>query len=177
MCIAQSTPSRGLLILRSASPGCQVIASGLALSITQEIAMFRAGEWVGAGKWANRESHPSAWGRPFLGCVLDPADFRAWANSFEFPESQPDLGQIMSLVIRLKAENKLADRVPVEWNFNNVRIVKWELISKLRTAKEEHALWNAMKLQRIDELNHPRRRKKRPLADFLSDGFTHLVSA
>ncbi|WP_432263234.1 hypothetical protein [Cupriavidus sp. TMH.W2] len=138
---------------------------------------FCSGEWVGAGYWANRLSHPDSWGRPMLGRILDPADRRAWANSFEFPESSPDLGQVMSLVIKYKAEGKLDDKVPIEWHFRDVRIVRWELIRNLRSAKDEHVYWRALRSQRLDEINHPRRKSKRPLTEFLPEGFFHLVPA
>lgn len=140
--------------------------------------MYRVGEWVGAGLWANRESHPDNWGRPFTGQVLDCADYRAWANTFDFPEACPDLGKVMSLVLRRKAEGLLNDKVPVEWHFDGrMRVIRWQRIEILRSSKEDLALWKALRAQRLDELNHPRRRTKRPLTDFLADGFMHLAPA
>lgn len=140
--------------------------------------MFRTGEWVGAGLWANRESHPDNWGRPALGQVLDYADMRAWANSFDFPEARPDLGRVMSVVLRRKADGLLDDKLPVEWHFEGrIRVVRWELISRLRSSADELALWKALRAQRLDEISHPRRRTKRPLEDFLAAGFMHLAPA
>jgi len=85
------------------------------------------------------------------------------------------MGKVMSLVLRLKADGLLDDRVPVEWNFDNGRVIRWELLSGLRSPKEDLALWKAYKAQRFDEINHPRRRTNRPLRDFLADGFIHLA--
>lgn len=139
---------------------------------------FRTGEWVGSGYWANRASHPDFWGRPLLGRVLDPCDGRVWAHSFEFPEATPDLARVMSLVLRYQGEGRLEGKVPVEWHFKEYqRLIRWASVNELRSAKDEHVYWQALKQQRLDELKHPRRRTKRPLKEFLPKDFLHLVPA
>ncbi|AZG12181.1 hypothetical protein ACUXAV_006425 [Cupriavidus metallidurans] len=138
---------------------------------------MKTGEWVGAGHWANRFSHPRDWGKPLLGRILDPADRRVWSNSFEFPVASPDGAAVMSLVLKQQAAGLLDDKVPIEWHFdNNLRIIRWELLVNLRTAKDEHIYYNAIKSQRLDEINH-RRTKRRPLSEFLPNGSIHLAHA
>lgn len=137
---------------------------------------MKTGEWVGAGHWANRLSHPREWGKPLLGRLLDPADRRVWSNSFEFPVASPDAAAVMSFVLKQQAAGLLDDKVPIEWHFDNFRVIRWELVSSLRSAKDERIYYNAIKSQRLDEINH-RRSKRRPLIDFLPAGSLHLAQA
>src|SRR6478735_1809519 len=69
----------------------------------QEAAMFKAGTWVGAGRWPNQHAHPDHWSKPFRGQVLDFCDVRAWANSIHFPEDVPHAGEVMGVALRLQA--------------------------------------------------------------------------
>lgn len=142
----------------------------------QESNMFRIGEWVGSGLWANRLSHPNDWGRPHFGQVLDLADGQAWANSTEFPVPVPDLGAVMTHVLREQAQGKLKDIIPVRWEFvRGLPQVRWHKISSLRSKDDEYALWKALRAQELDRRNHPRRRTSRPLSDFLPESFLHLA--
>ena len=139
--------------------------------------MFKVGTWVGAGRWPNRAAHPDHWGQPFGGRVLAADDTVAWSHSFEFPTSVPSSAEVMNLVIRLRKEGKLDGRVPILWDFKTHRVVQWESEQRLRTFQEDMILWRAAKEMRRDEIDHPRRKTPRLLADFLPEDRRHLAHA
>ena len=138
--------------------------------------MFKVGTTVGAGRWPNRKAHPEQWQKPLAGQVLDFCDVRAWANSIHFPTDNPHPGEVMGLALRLKEQGVLADLTPVLWDFGTHERVYWEQTALLRPYAEDVSLWRASRAMRIDELQHPRRRKQRVLAEFLSDDTQHLAA-
>ena len=139
--------------------------------------MFKVGTWVGAKRWPNRAAHPDLWGQPFGGRVLSVDEPVAWSHSFDFPTATPNSVDVMNHVIRLRKEGKLDGRVPVLWNFLTHRLIQWEPEDRLRTYQEDLILWRAEKEMRRDELEHPRRRTPRQLADFLPADRRHLAPA
>lgn len=158
-------------------PGSPQAALAL-LFLTQEIDMFRIGSWVGGERWPNRTAHPDQWGRPIGGQVLDPESSVAWANTPEFPTSQPSGAEVMNHVLALRKQGKLVDAVPVLWDFGDgTRVIKWERASRLRPYKDDMSLWKAAMAMRRDELAHPRRQKPRSLAEFLPEDLKHLAPA
>ncbi len=140
--------------------------------------MLRTGSWVGAERWPNRTAHPDQWGRPIGGQVLDPESTIAWANTPEFPVSRPPGAEVMNHVMAMRKLGKLSDAVPVMWDYGNgTRVIKWELISRLRPYKDDVQLWKAAQAMRRDELAHPRRQRTRTIAEFLPEALKHLASA
>ncbi len=129
--------------------------------------MFKTGTLVGASRWPNRDAHPDFWHKPLSGQVLDFCDVRAWANSIHFPEDNPHPGAVMSTALRLREEGMLDGLVPVLWEAGGQRRVMWERESAVRPYEEDVVLWKAARAMRLDELRHPRRRKRRELRDFL----------
>lgn len=140
--------------------------------------MFRPGSWVGAGRWSNQAAHPDLWGKPLGGQVLEVDSPAAWANTPEFPVSKPDGAQVMNHITELRKQGKLEGAVPVLWDLgNSTRVIKWERETNLRSYGDEMHLWKARKAMRLDEIAHPRREKKRPLASFLPEPLKHLAPA
>jgi hypothetical protein len=140
--------------------------------------MFRPGSWVGAGRWSNSAAHPDQWGRPIGGQVVAADSPAAWANTPEFPVSNPDGAQVMNHITELRKQGKLEGAIPILWDLGNgIRVIKWEKVSSLRPYGDEMILYKARKLMRLDELAHPRREKKRPLASFLPEPHKHLAPA
>lgn len=137
--------------------------------------MLKVGTWVGAGRWPNQDAHPNQWDKPVRGQVLDFCDVRAWANSVYFPEDVPHAGDVMGVALKLKAEGRLDNLTPVYWDFTTHRRVLWERASRLRPYEEDVLLWRAAKAMRMDELEHPRRRKPRDIREFLPEPQKHLI--
>jgi hypothetical protein len=54
--------------------------------------------------------------------------------------------------------------------------VYWERNETLRLFDEEMSLWRAAKALRLDEIEHPRRRRERRLAEFLPPEMQHLAT-
>jgi len=139
--------------------------------------MFRTGTWVGSGRWPNQHAHPNQWQKPLRGQVIDFCDVRAWANSIYFPEDSPHAGDVMGVALRLKAEGKLDGLTPVFWDFLTHRRVTWERTDGLRAYEDDVMLWRAARALRLDEIEHPRRRKPRDIREFLPEQQRHLSLA
>ena len=138
--------------------------------------MFRPGMWVGAGRWANQSSHPDLWGKPLGGQIVSTDSPAAWANTPEFPVRNPDSAQVIIHISELRKQGKLEGAVPVLWDYGDGhRVIKWEKETCLRPYGDEMHLYKARKLMRLDELAHPRREKRRPLASFLPEPLKHLA--
>ena len=129
--------------------------------------MFKAGTSVGAGRWPNQNAHPNHWHKPIRGQVLDFCDVRAWANSIHFPEDVPHAGEVMGVALKLQTEGKLDGLTPVLWDFITHHRVTWEKTESLRTYEDDVVLWRAARALRLDEIEHPRRRKPRDIREFL----------
>lgn len=132
--------------------------------------MFKTGSPVGAGRWPDQHTHPDFWPRPLRGQILDFCDVRAWANSLYFPEDNPHAGDVMGVALKLRAEGVLDGVLPVLWDFGTHQRVFWEKEARLHPYDEDLVLWRAARALRLDELRHPRRRKRRSLRDFLPAG-------
>jgi len=139
--------------------------------------MLKVGTWVGAGRWPARNAHPDHWPRPLRGQVLDFCDVRAWANSIQFPEDVPHAGEVMGVALKMKAEGRLDGLTPVCWEFDGHRRVLWEKTATLRPYEDDVELWKAARALRRDELEHPRRRKRRDIREFLPEQQKHLALA
>lgn len=139
--------------------------------------MLKVGTWVGAGRWPNETAHPDQWQKPLRGQIIDFCDVRAWANSLHFPEDVPHAGDVMGFALRMKTEGKLDGLTPVFWDFITHRRVYWEKTARLRTYEEDVLLWRAARAMRMDELEHPRRRKPRDIREFLPEQQKHLSLA
>ena len=101
----------------------------------------------------------------------------SWANTPDFPVSQPDGAQVMNHVMALRKAGRLADVLPVMWDHGDGhRVIRWERTSSLRPYSEDIQLWNAEKAMRLDELAHPRRKKPRHIAEFLPATHQHLAA-
>lgn len=137
--------------------------------------MFKTGTSVGAGRWPNRHAHPDHWHKPLRGQVMDIYDVRAWANSIHFPEDVPHAGDVMTVALRMQHEGKLQGLVPVIWDFVTHRRVCWENADALRAYEDDVVLWRAAKALRLDEIEHPRRRKPRDIREFLPEQQRHLA--
>ena len=129
--------------------------------------MFKTGSLMGAGRWPNQDAHPDFWQKPLRGQVLDFCDARAWANSIHFPEDNPHVGDVMGVALQLREQGLLKGLTPVWWDFGTHHRVLWEKEAVLRPYEEDLVLWRAARALRMDELRHPRRRKRRELSDFL----------
>jgi hypothetical protein len=139
--------------------------------------MIKNGTWVGAARWPNKDDHPDRWPKPIGGQVIDFCDVRAWANTIYFPTSMPNAGDVMGVALKLQAQGMLAGLTPVLWDFLTHRVVCWERTSGLKLYTDDLLLWRAAKAQRLDQIQHPRRRKPRSLRDFLPENLQHLVLA
>lgn len=139
--------------------------------------MFKTGTWVGAGRWPNKNAHPDHWHKPVRGQVVDFCDVRAWANTIHFPEDNPHAGDVMGLALKLRSEGKLEGLTPVMWDFITHRRVYWEKTAELRAYEDDVVLWRAAKALRLDEIQHPRRRKRRDIREFLPEQQQHLALA
>lgn len=137
--------------------------------------MFRPGMWVGAGRWPNSAAHPDQWGKLLGGQVVAADSPAAWAYTPEFPVPNPDGAQVMNHIAAMRKEGKLLDAIPVLWDHDGYRVMRWERASSLRPYADDLHLYRAKKLMRLDELSHPRREKKRPLASFLPEPLKHLA--
>lgn len=139
--------------------------------------MFKTGTWVGAGRWPDQGLHPDYWHKPLRGQVIDFCDVRAWANSIHFPEDVPHAGDVMGLALEMRANGRLEGLTPVLWDFLTHRRVLWERTAGLRPYDEDVLLWRAAKALRLDEIQHPRRRKPRDIREFIPDQQKHLLPA
>ena len=137
--------------------------------------MFKVGSLVGAGRWPNQHAHPDLWHRPIAGQVIDFCDVRAWANSIYFPSDNPHAGDVMGLALKLREQGVLEGLTPVYWDFLTHQRVMWEKTSALRSYADDLSLWRACKALRLDEIQHPRRRKRRDIGEFLPDHMQHLA--
>ena len=137
--------------------------------------MFKPGAIVGGGRWPNQKAHPEHWSKPIAGQVLDFCDSRAWANSIHFPVDNPHPGEVMGVALRFQAEGRISGLTPVLWDFGSHQRVHWERNEVLRSYDEELSLWRAAKALRLDEIEHPRRRKQRQLSEFLPSEMQHLA--
>ena len=137
--------------------------------------MFKVGTLVGGGRWPNQSLHPDLWQKPVSGQVIDFCDTRAWANSVYFPVDNPHAGDVMGLALKLKGQGMLEGLTPVLWDFVSHRRMTWEKTVTLRSYEEDVSLWRACKAQRLDELRHPRRRKRRGIGEFLPEELQHLA--
>lgn len=102
---------------------------------------MRVGEAVGARRWPSDTSHPSNWGAPHLGRVLDVRDPRAWAGTIAFPTPTPDQSAVDEYVDRLLEEQGAFAAVPVLWNFNNTQVVFWEREEVLVPYATDYTNW------------------------------------
>lgn len=137
--------------------------------------MFKPGTLVGAGRWPNKAAHPDQWPKPLSGMVLDFCDVRAWANSVYFPIDNPHAGDVMGLALKLREQGTLDGLTPVYWDFITHQRVLWEKTTQLRPYAEDISLWRACKALRLDEIQHPRRRKPREIGEFLPADMQHLA--
>ncbi|MDB5771409.1 MAG: hypothetical protein JWM42_1783 [Burkholderia sp.] len=137
--------------------------------------MFKTGTLVGAGRWPNQLEHPNHWDKPLAGHVIDFCDARAWANTIYFPSDNPHPGEVMGMALKLKEQGLLEGLTPVYWDFVTHQRVTWEKTSSLRLYEEDVSLWRACKELRLDELKHPRRRRRRDIGEFLPDNMQHLA--
>ena len=81
----------------------------------------------------------------------------------------------MSLALKLKQQGVLDGRIPVSWDYSTHQRVSWEKASALRPYADDLALWRAAKALRLDELEHPKRRKRREIGEFLPQDLQHLA--
>ncbi|NEX64408.1 hypothetical protein [Noviherbaspirillum galbum] len=139
--------------------------------------MMKPGSLVGRSRWPNQNAHPDHWLKPVSGQVLDFCDVRAWANSIDFPEDVPHAGAVMGHALKLKAEGRLDGLTPVLWDFDTHRRVFWERTDSLRPYDEDVILWRAAKAMRLDQIEHPRRRRQRDIREFLPEKQKHLSFA
>lgn len=137
--------------------------------------MLKVGTLVGAGRWPNQSAYPDLWEKPLAGKVLDFCDIRAWANSIYFPTDNPHPGEVMTLALKLREQGVLEGVTPVHWDLHSHQKVTWEKTSSLRPYAEDVALWKAAKALRMDEIEHPRRRKRRDIGEFLPHDMQHLA--
>ena len=137
--------------------------------------MLKTGTWVGAERWPNRHAHPDHWSKPLRGQVIDFYDVRAWANSIHFPEDVPNAGDVMGLALKLQAEGKLEGLTPVCWDFITHRRVFWERTANLHPYEDDVLLWKAAKAMKLDQIQHPRRRRPRDIREFLPEQQRYLV--
>jgi hypothetical protein len=137
--------------------------------------MFKVGTVVGAGRWPNQTAHPDLWQKPIAGQVIDFCDVRAWANSIYFPTDNPHPGEVMGLALKLQEQGVLDGLTPVYWDFDGHQRVMWEKTSQLRSYTDDVSLWRAAKALRLDEIRHPRRRKRRDIGEFLPEDMQHLA--
>lgn len=137
--------------------------------------MLKVGMLVGAGRWPNQMTHPDLWQKPIAGHVLEFCDVRAWANSIYFPTDNPHVGEVMGLALKLRDQGLLKELTPVYWDFITHQRVMWEKTTSLRPYAEDVSLWRACKALRLDEIKHPRRRKRREIGEFLPDEMQHLA--
>ncbi|TFV99482.1 hypothetical protein E4K72_16540 [Oxalobacteraceae bacterium OM1] len=138
-------------------------------------AAFKTGTVVGGGRWPDQHAHPDQWHKPLRGQVLDFCDVRAWANTIQFPEDVPHAGDVMGVALKLKQEGKLDGLTPVLWDFISHRRVAWEHTERLRSYEDDVLLWRAAKAMRLDEIEHPRRKKPRDIREFLPEQQRHLA--
>jgi hypothetical protein len=157
------------------NPAAFRLASSAPAAAADSRVAFKPGAWVGAGRWPNRDAHPDFWRKPLRGQVLDFCDVRAWANSIDFPEDVPHAGAVMGVALRQRAEGRLDGRTPVLWDFDSHCRVLWEKTAALRSYEDDLLLWRAAKALRLDEIEHPRRRKPRDIREFLPEQQRHLV--
>lgn len=85
----------------------------------------RVGDDVGAQRWPFHANHPSNWGVPHRGVLLDRKDPRAWANTAAFPTPTPDADAVARWVDRVEREFG-STTVPVLWDFGDRQVVYWE---------------------------------------------------
>jgi hypothetical protein len=137
--------------------------------------MYKVGTLVGAGRWPNQREHPNHWEKPLAGQVIDFCDARGWANSIYFPTDNPHPGDVMSMALKLQEQGALEGLTPVYWDFVSHHRVTWEKTSALRPYEEDVSLWRACKELRLDEIKHPRRRRRREIGEFLPDNMQHLA--
>jgi hypothetical protein len=83
----------------------------------------------------------------------------------------------MGVALKLRAEGRLDGLTPVYWDFETHRRVLWEKTASLRPYEDDVLLWKAAKALRLDEIEHPRRRKPRDIREFLPEQQRHLVLA
>jgi hypothetical protein len=141
----------------------------------KEITMLKVGTSVGAGRWPNQTAHPDLWQKPIMGQVIDFCDARAWANSIYFPTDNPHPGDVLGLALKLREQGVLDDLTPVYWDFVTHQRVMWEKTSQLRPYADDVSLWRASKALRLDEIRHPRRRRRRDIGEFLPEDMQHLA--
>lgn len=100
----------------------------------------RVGEVVGAQRWPQYGSHPSNWGAPWPGLLLDPRDPRAWANTCAFPTDAPCPKAVARWVDRIEREHGLT-RVPVLWDFGDRKVAFWEMPDRVVHYMDDMDRW------------------------------------
>ena len=129
---------------------------------------MKAHELVGAGRWPCSHLDPRMWKQPLQGRVLPIDSPIAWACSCAFPTQSPAPDAVLSHVLRLQQQGIFEDRVPVLWQLEGgSSFVTWETLVNVRPWSEELRYWAAVRAQRLDQLEHPRRKTKLPLDHFL----------
>lgn len=126
-------------------------------------------------RWPRVKENPVYWGLPIGGQVLDILDVRAWANTIHFPADNPDPAEVARFAIKAKSDGLLDGIVPVLWKFDNQGRVYWERAASLLLYEDDKILWKAAKEKRLDELQHPKRRKARQLGEYLDEEHHHLL--
>lgn len=100
---------------------------------------------VGMRRWPMSAAHPTAWGRPLKGVVLDAADPAAWRGTLAFPNGEPELDAILE---HLHQHPSLGvSKVPVRWEFG---AIFWERAADLRPYAEDLAAWERARREGID---------------------------
>lgn len=112
------------------------------------------GDHVGAQRWPQHASHPSNWGAPHMGQLLDPRDPRAWANRAAFPTDNPCPKEVARWVDRLERECGFTT-VPVLWDFGDRQVVYWENPKQVVHYMDDVHRWKSERnaaLRRIREI-------------------------
>lgn len=109
----------------------------------------RVGDLVGARRWPRSTCHPSIWGRPHQGQVLDIRDPRAWSNSLAF-RGTPTQEEVDRYVDRLECEGGIS-RAPVLWRFPDESRVSWELLERLVPYAQDFLAWVAAKAKQEEQ--------------------------
>lgn len=116
----------------------------------------RAGDQVGARRWPRSSEHPSNWGTPYMGVVLERGDPSAWANTAAFPNHEPSPAQVAQWLQRVDAEPKTT-LVPVRWDFDGISTVYWERAEALVPFATDITHWDRARnaaRSRLKESNH-----------------------
>jgi len=102
----------------------------------------RVGDTVGAQRWPQFGAHPSNWGAPHRGVLLDRRDARAWANTAAFPTDSPCPEAVSRWVDRMERECGFTT-VPVLWDFGAQQVVYWESPKRVVHYMDDLSRWDS----------------------------------